>query len=146
MAKEEWWSAPAESDNGRTIIVTGRDFMDKEISSGKYDVRIEVSWNYASLPDGMPDGESARILEEVTDALSEALKKEKGVVMTGIYTGDGKREWIFYSKNPRIFSSVFNRALEPFPVLPLEIEAYSDPDWEEYREMRELTYIPPEDE
>ena len=28
--KERWWTAPAESDDGRTVIVTGRDYLDKE--------------------------------------------------------------------------------------------------------------------
>lgn len=146
MAREEWWTAPAESESGQTVIVTGRDNLGKEMESGKYDARVEVTWAYTSLPDGMPDKASAEMLEKVTDALMETLKKEKGVLLTGIYTGDGKRDWVFYTKNLRLFSSVFNRALADLPELPLEMVAYADKDWEEYREMRELTYIPPEEE
>ena len=65
--------------------------------------------------------------------------------MTGIYTGDGRRDWIFYTKNLKIFSVVFNKALEPLDQMPLEIEAEEDGDWSEYREMRDMTYVPPED-
>lgn len=66
--------------------------------------------------------------------------------MTGIYTGDGERDWVFYTQNLNIFGRVFNRALEPLEQMPLLIEAESDPDWEEYREMREISYIAPDDE
>lgn len=30
--KERWWSTPAEGDGGRTVIVTGRDYMDEVIA------------------------------------------------------------------------------------------------------------------
>lgn len=137
-----WWTYPAESDNGKTIIVTGRDGMEDVIKSGKYKYRIDVYWNYNSLPDGMPDDEDARMLEQVTDALQEKFKKDKVAYMTGIYTGDGRRDWVFYTKNLNIFSTVFNSALEQLPTLPIVIEAESDPDWEEYLNMREISYIP----
>lgn len=143
---ERWWTSPAESESGRLIMVTGRDNINKYRESGKYIFRVEVSWDYDSLPDGMPSAESAATLESVTDALSESLKKEKGVILTGIYTGDGRRDWVFYTKNLRLFSSLFNRSLESLPLIPFAIEAYSDPEWEEYAEMHERTYIPPEEE
>ena len=47
--------------------------------------------------------------------------------MTGIYTGDGRRDWVFYTQNLNIFGRVFNRALEPLEQMPLLIEAESDP-------------------
>ena len=53
---------------------------------------------------------------------------------------------MFYTKNLPIFGKVFNKALAPLPEMPLEIEADDDPEWEEYREMREKTYIPEDEE
>ena len=41
---DEWWSAPAESESGELIIVTGRRDMDNVIAFGKYKYRVEVSW------------------------------------------------------------------------------------------------------
>lgn len=93
----------------------------------------------------MPEDDDARLMEEVTDALADAFKKDRIAVMTGIYTGDGKREWIFYTRNLKIFSIVFNKALEPLPTIPIVIEAEEDADWEEYLHMREETYVPDEE-
>lgn len=143
---DKWWSYPAEGDNGKTVIVSGRDNIDKFRDSGKYNYRINVSWKYNSLPDGLPEEGDAELMEQATDALQSALSKDKVAVMTGIYTGDGRRDWVFYTKNLHIFSNVFNRALEPLDTMPLEIEAEEDAAWEEYTEMREMTYVPDEDD
>lgn len=142
---DKWWTSPAESEAGKTVIITGRDGLEKVQASGKYIYRLDVSWDYEPEASGMPSDADARIMEEATDALLKVFDKNTAAVMTGIYTGDGRRDWIFYTKNLNIFGSVFNRALEPLDTMPLLIEAEEDPDWEEYREMREISYIP-EDE
>lgn len=142
---DEWWTSPAEAENGNLIMVTGRDRIDNVIESGKYTSRIDVCWRYDALPDGMPTPEAARVMEQVDEALKAAFHKNKVAVITGIYTGDGRRDWVLYTYNLKVFSNVFNRALQDLPLLPLEITGEEDPDWEEYRHMREETYIPPED-
>ncbi len=144
--KERWWTAPAEGDDGRTVIVTGRDYLDTVKDSGKYVNRVDVSWNYEADKSGMPCESDALLMEQATDALMSAFKKDKVAYLTGIYTGAGRRDWVFYTKNLNIFGKVFNRALEPLDTMPLLIEAEADPDWEEYREMREASYIPEDDE
>lgn len=142
---DKWWSYPAEAENGKTIIVTGRDRIDDLRESGKYNYRVDVHWDYAALADGMPSREDSEIMEKVTDAFLYEFKKDRVAVLTGIYTGDGRRDWIFYTKNLRVFSTVFNRALEPIETIPLLIEASEDAEWEEYTGMREATYIPDEE-
>lgn len=140
--KDRWWTAPTEAENGKTILVTGRDYLDEIIAKEKYIYRVTVSWDYHSLPSGMPEDDEARLMEQATDAFISEFKKDKIAYLTGIYTGDGRREWIFYTSNLNIFGRVFNRALADIEQLPLAIEAQEDRDWEEYREMREITYIP----
>lgn len=141
-----FWSYPAEGDDGKTIIVTGRDDVEKWMKPGKFPVRVTASWDYTPLPDGMPADADAALMEQATDALLDAFQKDKAAVLTGIYTGCGRRDWVFYTHSLNIFSKVFNRALADLPPLPLTFEAADDPDWEEYREMKEATYIPDSDE
>lgn len=142
---DKWWSYPADGENGKTVIVSGHDGINKFRENGKYIYRIDVSWRYNALPSGMPEDADAELMEQATDALQAAFAKDKVAVMTGIYTGDGRRDWVFYTKNLHIFSIVFNKALETLDAMPLEISASEDPGWEEYSEMREMTYVPDED-
>lgn len=143
--KDEWWTAPTVAANGRTVMVTGRDGVDEAMEGGKYNDRIEITWPYVADAAGMPSDDDARLMEQADMALRAAFAKEKACLLTGIYTGDGERNWVVYTKNPRIFNSVLNRALAPLPQLPLRLYAEKDPEWNEYREMRSLTYIAPGD-
>ena len=83
----------------------------------------------------MPDTETSQLMEQVQDALQAEFRKDPVAVLTGIFTGDGKREWIFYSLSTHIFGKKLNQALEPFPLLPLSVYCENDPAWEEYDEM-----------
>lgn len=144
--KERWWTSPAEGEKGGDVIVTGRDYMEKPMESGKYNYRVEVSWDYTPTPNGMPDDEEAELMEQATDALQTALRNDKAAYMTAIVTGENRRDWVFYTKNLAIFGKILNGALRDLPQMPLAIEAYEDPEWENYRTMREATYIPEDDD
>ncbi len=134
---EEWVSFPAEGEGGKTVIVTLREEIAKFRDSGKYTYRVDVHWDYEAKADGMPVDTDAATLEEATDGLLEAFKKDQAGVMTGIYTGDGRRDWVFYTRSLFIFQKVFNRGLEALDrTLPLLIEAVEDPQWEEYSGLR----------
>lgn len=140
---ETWWTAPAESEDGQLIMVTGRDDLLQQRESGKYPVRCTITWAYDG---GMPSPELSRLMEQADDALRQRLKKDKRIILTGIYTGAGKREWVFYAKNVQVFGYLVNGAWAEMEQLPVELSAENDPDWQEYTEMRELTYIPPADD
>lgn len=137
---DEWWTAPAEGDNGELILVTGRRNMDEIMASKIFNNRIEVTWNYAPQANGLPDESTSKLMEQVHDALRAEFDKDPVAIMTGIYTGAGERNWIFYTRSINIFGRKLNEILAPFELLPLSIYAEKDPEWNEYREMQ-LTEI-----
>lgn len=137
----DWWTTPTESENGNRVIVTGRRDVENARVSGKFQDRIEITWKYVPDADGMPDFKVSILMEKVTEALESAFKKDQAAVMTGIYTGDGERNWIFYCRNLNKFQFLINQALQDFELLPLEFYAEKDPEWNEYQEMKEKTEI-----
>ena len=132
---EDWWTAPAEGDSGRLILVTGRRGMDNVIATGIYRYRVEVTWRYEGDEKGLPAYADSKIMEEVTDALNDSFKRDPVAILTGIYTGDGERNWVFYTRSLHIFQRKFNEALAPFEQLPLSFYAEEDPEWTEYDEL-----------
>ena len=132
---DDWWTAPAEGDNGRLILVTGRRGLENVMATGFYRYRVEVTWQYEEDAKGLPAYADSKIMEEVTDALNGCFNRDPVAVLTGIYTGDGERNWVFYTRSLHIFQRKFNEVMTPFPTLPLQFEAEEDPDWQEYREM-----------
>ena len=137
----EWWTSPTESETGALIMVTGRQGVEPVIATGKYNDRIEITWKYTPEKNGMPDFKTSSLMEQVTDALNNAFAKDSAAVMTGIYTGDGERNWVFYTLNPKKFQYMLNDALKDFELLPITLYAEKDPEWNEYREMKDLSEV-----
>lgn len=138
MAKEsEWWTAPAQAEDGRLIMVTGRKDVERFRSNPRFSIRVEVTWPYYGDTDGMPDKSTSEQMEKTQEALESVFAKDPVAVLTGIYTGAGERNWVFYTLSTNIFGRKLNEALVDFPVLPLKIYAENDPDWNEYAEMSE---------
>ncbi|MDE6369116.1 MAG: DUF695 domain-containing protein, partial [Muribaculaceae bacterium] len=144
--RNDWWTCPTESEDGRLIIVSGRRDIDSFRDNPRFNIRVEITWRYSDSPDAtMPDEATSKTMGEVTDALNSVFDKDPVAVMTGIYTGAGERNWVFYTLSTNIFNKKLNQALESFPILPLSIYAENDPEWLEYAEMRDLSEIIPED-
>lgn len=117
-------------------MVTGRKDVNKFRTSGKYKIRAEITWKYQGNNAGMPDEPTSVVMESVQEALEETFRKDPVAVMTGVYTGDDERNWIFYTLSVHIFGKKINEALAPFDLLPITIYTENDPNWAEYDEMR----------
>ena len=142
---DEWWTAPAEAENGNLIMVTGRRDMDGVKATGKYVYMVELTWRYDGDKQGMPDLATSRLMEYVTVSMQEAFAAVPVAATTDIYTGDGIRNWVFYARSLHLFEKKLNESLAAFDKLPLEIEAFEDPNWEEYAEMRETEILGDDD-
>lgn len=139
MENDNWWTAPAETDDGRLIMVTGRADVARFRSNPKFSIRIEVEWPYDTTPGAtMPSAADADTMGEATDRLNAVLDRDPVAVMTGIFTGAGTRTWVFYTLSTHIFQKKINEALADLPTLPLHIIAENDPRWEAYDEMQEF--------
>lgn len=148
MSKEaEYWTAPTDSADhpGRLIMVTGRRNVDKFITNPRFKFRIAVIWPYDGDGTGMPDRATSELMEQVQEAFEKEFKRDPVAVLTGIYTGDNRRDWVFYTTSLHIFQRKLNELLASFPILPLQFEAEEDPDWEEYTAMKEATEITEEE-
>lgn len=132
---QDWWTAPAEAPDGQTVMVTGRRDIAQFRSNPRFKIRVTISWKYGA--EGMPSDADAEIMGQATDALQPQLDADPVAVLTGVYTGAGERTWVFYTLSTNIFNKKLNAALASLPLLPLEISAENDPEWEEYDEMCE---------
>lgn len=138
MENDSWWTAPAESENGKLIMVTGRRDVAKFRSNPRFTIRIEVTWKYGDEnadATGMPDKSTSELMEQAQDAIQAVLKKDPVAVLTGVFTGDGRRDWVFYSLSTHIFGKKLNEALAELPMLPITVYCENDPAWLEYDEM-----------
>lgn len=132
---DKWFIGISEADNGQMIIVNGRDDLKEWTASRKLNERVEISWKYVPVSQGMPSEEEAARMEGMQDMLKKALERNKLAILTGIYTGDGERTWVFYTRNVKAFGEMLNETLASSELFPITIYTEKDPDWNEYREM-----------
>lgn len=144
--KNDWWTSPTESVGGNLIMVTGRRDVERFRKNPKFSIRVEITWKYPFGTDGMPDMATSMLMEQVNNVLQDIFERDPVAVMTGIYTGDGERNWIFYTVSTHIFGRKINEALADFELLPITIYTENDPEWEEYSEMKELSEISASDD
>lgn len=135
MSNQTWWTAPTESENGRLILVTGRKDIQKFRDNPRFNIRVEITWPYDGDAKGMPDLPTSTLMDQVQEALQHAFEADPVAVLTGIFTGDNQRDWIFYTLSTHIFGRKINEILAPFPLLPIKIYTENDPLWQQYDEM-----------
>lgn len=132
----EWLTAPATGDDGELVMVTGRTDVARFRDNPRFNIRVTVSWRYGDS--GMPDTATSQLMQEVAERLVREFTADPVAVLTGIYTGAGLREWVFYTLSLNIFGRKLNERLADLPLLPLQIEAESDSAWHEYTEMSQV--------
>ena len=137
ILKDNWFSAAAEADNGAPIFINGRLDLEAFKNSGKFNERVEIYWHYEKGFNEMPHDEEGQRMEEVLECLKKAMEKDKLAILTGIYTGNGERTLVFYTRTSRVFGERLNEALAPFELLPIELYVEKDREWNEYNEMLE---------
>ncbi len=136
---DKWFTALSENEDGTYTFISGRSDIDEFIKSGKMKERLEVTWTYEPDAKGLPANDhEAEIMEAVEERLRTAMEKDKLAILTGIYTGQGKRDWIFIARNTNAFGERLNDALAGLPQLPISIYAEQDPQNEEYKSLLDL--------
>ena len=136
---DNWFTAISDNEDGSYTFISGRSGIDEFIKSGKMKQRVEVTWKYEADSKGMPAiDKEAQIMEAVEERLRKAMEKDKLGILTGIYTGQGKRDWVFIIRNLNAFGERLNDALAGLPQLPIKIYAEDDPENEEYKSLLEL--------
>lgn len=135
---DDWFTSVSHTEGGAIVLLTVRKGLTQFFESRKLRVRVDIAWPYTAEPDGMPDEETARLIEDIEPKLRRIMEKDKLAILTGNYTGGGQKDWTFYTRHLPSFGERLNECLAPYPTLPLEIHCEEDPDWSDYHEMLAL--------
>lgn len=90
--------------------------------------RIDILWDYDSSS-GMPSDDERDRMDAAENAFSPGVEHDGAAALVYVETGEGRRQWSFYARSEDEFMQRFNDALSSSDVLPIRLEAVSDPDW-----------------
>jgi len=74
---DDWFTSVSHTEGGAIVLLTVRKGLTQFFESGKLRVRVDIAWPYTAEPDGMPDEETARLIEDIEPKLRRIMEKDK---------------------------------------------------------------------
>ena len=97
-----------------------------------------ITWDYDHDESGMPDSEDHKRMNELEDILERELEECEIGIQSACRTGNGRREWNYFTASKSGFMSGLNGALGHLPPFPIEIRFFEDPHWDSLRDLFEF--------
>lgn len=127
-----------EKDPQQARFLQIRKEIRKELDTGKYPIRVDITWAFDADHAGMPTDDVMAQMEQFEDALIPALEKNNLALQAYQLTGEGERLWCFYTRNIGAFEETLNSATDELPRLPLTFYAEEDRDADAFAEVEML--------
>ncbi|MCX5660594.1 MAG: DUF695 domain-containing protein [Planctomycetota bacterium] len=137
-----WFMVKVVNGAYRIVIRLRADWpTDGDIAS--YATAVSIGWSYVSDPGEIkPPGEANQQTIDFEAAIDELSMGNGHSYLMAVATGNGLKEWVYYTKDRVHFMERFNSLLSGKPTYPLKIQFYDDPTWKvwmNYREAYERT-------
>jgi hypothetical protein len=131
-----WATAISRNESAGTAIVFRyiKEFAPGFVR-GAQPIRIIITWNYEGAK-GMPNADTNGRMIEMEDVLDPAVSANALSTLSLVSTGNGLKEWIYYTKSEAEFLARLNAALGPLAAFPIEIYVEKDPTWKSYETFR----------
>lgn len=127
------WTLGEGEHEGRPTVVRYRAALERFAGEPALPHRLVVTWEFTPDARGLPSDREGDAMLGVEERLLDALEPDRSAVLAFAFTHDGRHEWHFYAGDLLAVEDRMNAALKDEPELPIEVVAYDDPGWEEYR-------------
>ena len=130
------WVLAEGNEDGMPMLYRMKENIPEGLLTEEYPRLISILWEYEiDNTSGMPSDILQAEQRAFDDALDEMDNKGLGIMMLAV-TGNGRREWVWYTKDQNEWLSSLHHCLENHPAYPLDIEASDDPEWETWKAFR----------
>lgn len=130
-----WLMTAVKYDDGTGKIFRVRETPPKDVSAEKLSTCVIVEW---PLDGDMPSKELMAHINTFEDAI-ESLNDDSGdSVQFHIITGQGLREYCYYTTSYEWFINKFSELLSHLPRYPVNIEYQENTDWRYWEQILEL--------
>jgi hypothetical protein len=130
-----WSTAVAtRPSDGHRIIHRYRSEFGSSFKRSAYPDRVVIAWRFKS-GNGMPSAADVEAMDRMEDLLAPHVEQTSLAILALVSTGEGLREWVYYTKSQSEFMAKMNEALQGRPRLPVEIDLWKDPQWTRYEEF-----------
>lgn len=135
--QEDAWAVATGHDGGKPLIFRFREVVPPDISKPEFPNLLAISWQYdPDINNGMPTPKDNERMVLLEDLLEKALEGKKQSILTAVVTGNGVKEWQWYSRDAKTSMQIINEALSGHSEFPIQISTEHDPEWSAYLNLR----------
>ena len=136
---ESLWAIAEAQDDGKPLIFRIRSRKPSGVAPARYRHLIGVSWPYEPWNEsGMPAQDQVAGMQLLEDLLQPALEGPGQAFLTVVVTGNGVREWQWYSRDAGETMALVNKALSNHEPFPVEFSVQDDPKWQGYFRFQDI--------
>lgn len=129
------WMVATTKVNDQTIVIRSRSALPDIEKRAATPVLVIIHWDYSDESDDMPPPEVDEAQEAFLSAIEASNSEDPWCIEAAALTGNGQREWRFYTQSADLFQDNLNEVLAEHPVYPLSFEVFDDPTWEALAEI-----------
>src|SRR4026209_848425 len=108
-AADDPWSVAQHEKNGKPFVVSYRTERPQGIQTAAFPFLLSATWTYQPDEFGLAAAEGMERMDKIEDALASALETSQTAYLMVILTGNGERDWLWYTTGEEVAMRQVNR-------------------------------------
>jgi hypothetical protein len=134
VADDQWVVLQAEK-NGKPLLIRHRGQRPPGIEPSAFPFLLSATWPYRSNDAGLPAPEEMALMDQFEDALASALETSQTAYLMVVLTGNGERDWLWYTCGETEAMHQVNQALRGHKPYPVQFSVQPDRGWRAYTQF-----------
>ena len=132
---DEQWSVIQSEKNGKPLLIRYRSERPRDVETAAFPFLLSATWTYQANEAGLPAPEELELMGKFEDALESALDASQTAHLMVILTGNGERDWLWYTCGEAEAMRQVNQALKGHKPYPVEFSVQQDRRWRAYAQF-----------
>lgn len=131
LADDQWSVAQLEK-NGNPLLVRYRNQRPQGVEAAAFPFLLSATWAYQPNQFALPSADEMESMDKFEDALAPALEASQTAHLMVVLTGNGERDWLWYTSSEADAMRCVNQALKGHKPYPIEFSVQKDRGWKAY--------------
>ena len=132
---DDLWSVAQLERNAKPLLVRYRSERPAGVERAAFPFLLSATWTYQPNEFALPAADEMELMDKFEDALASALETSQTAHLMVILTGNGERDWLWYTCGEAEAMRQVNQALKGHKPYPVEFSVQQDRRWRAYAQF-----------
>ena len=132
---DDQWSVAQGAKNGKPLLIRYRSARPHGVEAAAFPFLLSATWSYQPNESGLPSAEEMKSMDKFEDALASSLEGSHTAHLMVILTGNGERDWLWYTCGEEEAMRQVNQALKGHKRYPVQFSVQKDRAWKAYAQF-----------